>query len=234
MPAFNGFPAGALRLISLPALFFSELLPQIDHLAELKVTLYALWFIEQVEGTIRYIRDEDFRSDRRFLAGLGQTEQTALAALQDGLERSVKRGTLLCARLGSGDVQRTLYFINSPRGRAALQALHNGDWSPGDEPHQPVELVAEQPNIYRLYEENIGPLTPMIADTLREAEQTYPAQWIGEAVRIAVENNVRRWRYIDAILRSWREEGRDDPDRRYSEKDRRRYIEGPFADFIEH
>jgi DNA replication protein len=234
MPPFKGFPAGKVRLVAIPAPFFSDLLPQIDHLGELKVTLYALWFIEQIEGTIRYIREEDFVSDRRFIAGLGRTEEIALAALRESLERCVNRGTLLCARVSSGDTEQTYYFMNTPRGKAALLALQKGDWSPSEEPHQPVELILDQPNIYRLYEDNIGPLTPMIAETLREAELTYPSQWVEEAVRIAVENNVRRWRYVDAILRSWREEGRDDPNRRYTEKDRRRYVEGPFADFIEH
>jgi hypothetical protein len=45
---------------------------------------------------------------------------------------------------------------------------------------------------------------------------------------------VRRWRYVEAILRSWQEEGRDDPNRGDSPKDRRRYVEGKYADFIEH
>ena len=75
----------------------------------------------------------------------------------------------------------------------------------------------------------------MIAEALRDAERTYPALWIEDAVRIAVENNIRNWRYVAAILNRWQAEGRDDrKDRRDSEKDRRRYIEGEFADFIEH
>ena len=75
----------------------------------------------------------------------------------------------------------------------------------------------------------------MIAETLRDAEETYPASWIEEAIRIAVENNVRNWRYVQAILEDWRTRGRDErEDRGDSEKARRRYIEGEFADFIEH
>jgi DnaD/phage-associated family protein len=95
-------------------------------------------------------------------------------------------------------------------------------------------MIVDGPNIYRLYEENIGPLTPLVADMLREAEQTYQSDWIEEAIRIAVQNNVRRWKYVEAILRSWKEEGRDGANRRDAEKDRRRYIEGEFADYIEH
>jgi DnaD/phage-associated family protein len=89
-----------------------------------------------------------------------------------------------------------------------------------------LDLSLDQPNIFQLYEQHIGPLTPMIADTLREAERIYPADWIEEAIRLAVENNVRRWRYVDAILRRGQEEGRDDrKDGRDTEKDRRRYAE---------
>jgi DNA replication protein len=57
--------------------------------------------------------------------------------------------------------------------------------------------------------------------------------WIAEAVRIAVERNVRSWRYIAAILERWKKEGRGE--KKFSdENERRRYIEGEYADFIEH
>ena len=126
------------------------------------------------------------------------------------------------------------YFINSPRGRAAVQAVQQGSWHPETEAHPQVALEVTRPNIFRLYEEHIGLITPMIAETLTEAEQTFPPEWIEDAIRIAVENNVRRWRYVEAILRSWQEEGRHEQNRRDTKKDRRRYIEGEFADYIEH
>jgi DNA replication protein len=97
-----------------------------------------------------------------------------------------------------------------------------------------VTLASERPNIFRLYEENMGPLTPLISEALQEAEKTYASEWIEDAMRIAVKKNVRNWRYVEAILKSWQEKGRDDTNRRDSEKDRRRYIEGEYADFIEH
>jgi DNA replication protein DnaD len=75
----------------------------------------------------------------------------------------------------------------------------------------------------------------MIAERLGDAEDNYPAQWIEDALQIAVENNVRRWSYVEAILKRWQEGGRDErTDRRDTEKDRRRYIEGEFSEFIEH
>ena len=75
----------------------------------------------------------------------------------------------------------------------------------------------------------------MIAETLQEAETTYPADWIEEALQIAVHNNARKWAYVEAILEDWRTQGKDErEDRGDSEAARRRYIEGEFADFIEH
>jgi len=226
--SFIGFPSGKVRMTPVPAQFFSELLPAIDHLGELKATLYAIWFLARLEAPVRYLTLEDFTGDERLVQGLGQKE------LISGLERAVQRGTLLRVDLDGGGPQDTLFFLNTPRGRAAVKAIQDGTWRPRVEEHPPVSLDVERPNIYRLYEENIGPLTPLIADMLREAEQTYRSEWIEEAIRIAVQNNVRRWRYVEAILRSWQEEGRDGVNRRDAEKDRRRYIEGEFADFIEH
>ncbi len=225
MPPFTGFPAGKTHLTPIPGPFFSELLPAIDHLGELKVTLYAFWFLDHLEAPVRYLTYQDFADDDRLVRGLGE------ASLAELLERAVLRGTLLKVQAGA---EQALFFLNSARGRSAVQSIQDGTWRPDLADHPSVSLEVERPNIFRLYEENIGPLTPLVADMLREAEQTYKTEWIDEAIRIAVLNNVRRWKYVEAVLRSWQEEGRDGAYRRDSEKDRRRYIEGEFADFIEH
>ena len=49
----------------------------------------------------------------------------------------------------------------------------------------------ERPNIFTLYEQNIGLLTPLIADQLRDMEKSYPPDWIDEAFTIAVGRNKR-------------------------------------------
>jgi DNA replication protein DnaD len=65
-----------------------------------------------------------------------------------------------------------------------------------------------------------------------EAEETYPMVWIEQAIRIAVENNVRRWRYVEAILQSWKERGRDEKDRRDTQEDAKRFLDGEFGQFF--
>ncbi len=234
MSPFAGFPPGKTRLTPLPAAFFSELLPQIEHLGELKVTLYAFWFLDRMEGDLRFMRFTDFAADERLMEGLAKTNAKAQVVLRDALQRAAERGTLLRVAEAEGEDADALYFLNTPRGRAAVKALQNGDWSPQQITRPEVRLALERPNIFRLYEQNIGPLTPLIAETLQDAEQTYPIEWIEQAIRAAVESNVRRWRYVEAILRSRLEREHDQANRGQSQKDRRRYVQGEYGEFVEH
>ena len=235
MTSFPGFPEGKVRFTNIPDPFFQQLLPLIDHLGELKVALYAFWRLEQMEGSFRYLQREMFLEDENFMRGFADDPDHAISRLDDAMQRCVQRGTFLKATLNLEDGLAEFFFLNTPKGRAAIQAIARGEWRHSGDPTSPLEVVAAAPTIYQLYEENIGPLTPMIAEKLRDTEDTYPNQWIEEAVRIAVENNARRWSYVEAILKRWQEGGRDErKDRRDTEKDRRRYVEGELSDFIEH
>jgi len=210
MPSFKGFPDGKIRNTPLPEPLFSELLPVIDDLGELKLTLYSFWRLNRMEGAFPYLRRDDFTNDALFLKGLNPDPGKAEIALDAALTRATKDGILLEARIQMEGGHDILYFLNSPKGRAALDAIARGSWVFSSDSHQPVVLGKERPNIYELYEQNIGPLTPMIAETLREAEQSYSYRWIEDAFRIAVENNVRNWRYVAAILNRWQVEGRNE------------------------
>ena len=232
MAGFKGFPPGKERFTRIPGTFFTELLPQIDDLEEMKVTLYAFWKLERMEGTIRYLREEDFTSDKKFVDGLGKNP---IKSISVSLKKAIERGTLLQSPVDIDGNVENIYFLNTIKGQAATKAILQGDWQPTGDQSYPIKLNLEKPNIFRIYEEHIGPLTPMIADTLKEAEAVYSADWIEEAIRLAVENNVRKWRYVEAILERWKEEGRND--RAYKkdpEKDRKKYVEGEFSDYLEH
>lgn len=207
MQGFNGFPPGKTTQIRVPGLFFSELLPTIDHLAEMKVTLYCFWALQQQEGRYRYVRLAEMVEDELFLAGLGDKPETQRATLRDGLERAVARGTLLHVTLKFHNTDDEVYFMNTTQGRTAITAIEKGNWVPGDN-MRPIELIVERPNIFVLYEQNIGSITPHIADQLREAETDYPQGWIIEAITIATERNIRNWRYINAILEGWHQKGK--------------------------
>ncbi len=233
MKGFPGFPDGKMRLTQVPNLFFSDLLPIIDNMAELKVTIYAFWALSQREGQVRYLRLADFINDTEFVKGLGPTLKLASEALLDGLERAVARGTFLHINIESADGKMDLYFLNTEKGRTAVEGITRGEWRPNPDEDEPITLLVERPNAFILYEQNIGPLTPIIADELRDAEQTYPPRWLEEAIELAVENNVRKWRYILAILERWRQEGKQDgTGRRDTQKELRQPIPDEYRDII--
>lgn len=225
MRTFSGFPSGRVRIVGIPEPAFSKLIPMIDDLAELKLTLHVMWRLRQQRGEVRYLRRADLASDQVLMSGLGSQPS---AALDSALERAVERGTLLKAEATVQETTQTLYFANTPKGRAAVEAVARGEWP------EEIESPA-RPNIFTLYEQNIGMLTPLIAEELREAEQTYPVDWVQQAFREAVSLNKRSWKYIRAILERWRTEGKDEEGiERSDEAKRRRYIEGEYGEYIEH
>jgi len=226
---FEGFPAGRQRFTSIPDLFFSRVLPAIDDLAELKVTLHVLWRVHRKRGYPRYVSRSELLSDGDFMAGLGDAQ-----ALQRGLDAAVARGTLLRLDIQRDDRRDEWYFVNNQEGRRAVAQARSGELdvplAPGLPPEPPP---AERPNIFALYEQTIGVLSPIIADELRDAEETYPADWIADAFKEAARHNVRKWSYVRAILERWLREGRpDEATQRGDKADRRRYIEGEYARYV--
>ena len=62
-------------------------------------------------------------------------------------------------------------------------------------------------SITKTYEENIGMITPMIAEKLKDIADKYPIDWFEEAAKEACAANVRKFSYIESILERWRVEG---------------------------
>lgn len=231
---FNGFPPGKTRTTAIPNLFFSELLPTIDDLVELKLTLYCFWALQQQEGEYRYVLRREVLQDKLFLSGVDSDPERASEQVKSAFERAVARGILLHVTVSGTQGSEDLYFLNTARGRNAVRAVEAGRFVFGGR-DCPVALVVERPNIFTLYEQNVGPLTPMIGDRLREAEKDYPPEWIAEAIQIAVERNHRNWRYIMGILKRWQAEGKDSgTTQQPTQADRYRYIRGELADSIDY
>jgi len=215
--SFKGF-TDSESFTQLPDRFFQRLLAEIDDPAELKVTLFFLWRVQHMEGPFRALCQTDFEEKSLGLSA----EEVAL-----GLEKAVQRGSLL----KSAHDADMFYFLNSPRGRAAAEAFTKGDWR--ESANIMSAPVVERPNVFKLYEENFGPLTPMIADTLKDAEETYSDEWIAEAMETALKNNVRNWKYVEAILKRWREKGKyEGKDRQDAGKGSERYTKSEFEEYL--
>ncbi len=65
-----------------------------------------------------------------------------------------------------------------------------------------VVVNAEFGKISSQYEQEFGALTPMIADAIKDSCDTYPPDWIPEAMQIAVQSNKRSWKYVEGILKN--------------------------------
>ena len=216
----------------LPAGFFSRLLPQIDDLAELKLTLVALSMLRQKEGAYRFLRHAELLGNADLMRGLAVTDpaRDPRDILDAALERALKRGALLAAQIETGAEARRLYFSNDEAGSELQRQALSGHWRPAaaDE----IEVLPPRPTLFAIYEENIGVLTPMLAEAIQDAEATYPRQWIEDAIRYAVERNARSWRYISKVLDAWQQEGRSRETSGRLPQGPRRYTAGKRKDFI--
>ena len=207
MPIFNGFTSSE-TFTAVPDSLLRDLLAEIEDADELRATLHAIWRIEHQEGHVRFLRRADFGE---FAAGV---------------DKAVLRGTLLRVQNEAGE----FFCLNSPRGRASVEAIQNGKFDPSNIQNAPP---VERSNVFTLYEQNIGALTPLIADMLREAEKEYPSAWFEEAFEIAVAKNARHWRFVEAVLKRWKEKGKDErKDQQDAVKDFERYTDGEFSEYL--
>jgi DnaD/phage-associated family protein len=69
--------------------------------------------------------------------------------------------------------------------------------------------LPKRPDIYTIYEQNMGMLTPMLSEALESAVEDFTYEWVKEAIEASVKANVRRWKYAEAILNRWKVSGRD-------------------------
>ena len=227
--AFAGFPRDTLYTPT-PDPLFGPLLEEIHDIAELKVTLRGLWLLHHKRQPLRAVSLDEFLADTALLRGLRSTPSSGpsvspppqgegqgggeplsgdtLEEIRRGLRLAVRRGVFLAHETGAGKV----YFaLNNDAGRRAIARLKQTGAEPGDAAFGADEAPTgqqERPNIFALYEDTIGMLSPIVAERLKEAEERYPPGWIREAFEIAALENKRSWGYIDSILKRWGSEGK--------------------------
>ena len=250
MTQFNGFPVKS-SFTPVPNVFFSSILPEITDIVELKVTLHIFEIMYPKKGYPKFVTFNELLNNISLLKSLQNTGDSPENSLKKALEAAVNRGILLTVDLApslaslvtepdkvtkrTGEV---LYFINSEANGQVIEKIKTGELElPGMGPalHAPV-LPQEQPNIFALYEQNIGMLTPLIADEIRDAEKNYPADWLIDAVKEAVTANKRSWRYISRILERWSTEGKKDgTHQRYIKEntDPDKYVKGKYGHIVQ-
>ena len=235
MKQFIGFPA-KMQFTPVPNLFFSRLLPQISDMAELKTTLHILETLYHKRGYPRFVTYKELLVNKSLMSSLSQITKPADEVLRNALEMATKRGTILHITLDRDGKDEDIYFLNTESDKQVIAKIQNGELHlPGLKAERQAYIETEElPDIYTLYEQNIGMLTPMIAEELREAESLYPEIWIREAIKEAVNQNKRKWGYIAAILERWSTEGKSDGTYRrdFKKTDPDKYIKGKYGHMV--
>ena len=235
MKQFDGFPA-RMEFTPLPNLFFSTLLPQIDDMAELKTTLNVLATLYRKRGYPRFITYGEMLRNAGLMGGLKKEGGPPDEVLRGALKMAAERGTLIHIVLDRDEVPEHVYFLNTESNRQIVAKIQNGEVKLSGLKAEGRAYVEpeEQPDIFALYEQNIGMLTPMIAEELREAEKLYPEAWLRDAIKEAVKQNKRKWSYISAILEHWSAEGKSDGTHRgYSKKGPDKYIKQRYGHIVQ-
>ena len=235
MKQFGGFPA-KMQFTPIPNVFFSSLLPQIDDIAELKTTLHIFQLLYHKRGYPRFTTYRELLGNVSLMSSLRGGTKPPAEALREALEMAIKRGTVLHIVLDRDGTPEDIYFLNTESDRRAVAKIRNGELAiAGLKAGEQADVgVEEQSDVFTLYEQNIGMLTPMIAEELREAEKLYPEDWIRDAIKEAVSLNKRSWRYIAAILERWSSEGKSDGTHRrdFKKTDPDKYIKGKYGHMV--
>ena len=202
--AAGGGPTRPVDVVPLPAALFGPLLERVTDLQTLRCALRAIFVLHRKQGRPSVVTARELAADP--VLGLGGDEATAereLASLES-------HGLLLQAPMDGGGAA---YCLDTPANRRTLSAtgaIGDGGRSKRDAVAPLDASAGERPNVFRIYEENIGVITPMAAELLKDMEAEYPPEWIAEAFGQAVLANARNLRYIEAVLRRWRDDGRGD------------------------
>ncbi|MFN8524888.1 MAG: DnaD domain protein [Chloroflexota bacterium] len=235
--SLEGF-ADRLELVPVPAAFLGALLRDVHSLAELKLTLIAWRHIHAHRGSPKLVRSSELLADRALLEAITTNpDHDPARAVSDALTAAVARGTFVTVDVRVGEGADTCVLLNTAANRRIVQEAARGVRALG-----PFEPVAERPEarqaggrgeVFELYEQNIGLLTPLVAEEIREAQELYPADWIADALREAAANNKRSWRYVQRILENWSARGRgsNGAHRRHAgtASPPRSYLEGSFG-----
>jgi DNA replication protein len=234
MNEFKGFPA-RMQFTPVPNLVFSALLPGITNINELKVLLHIFEIIYPKKGVLRFISHNELLNQASLANDL---KDPSGKILHEALESLTQKGVILYLPLKKPDKTEDIYFLNNEANRLVIAGIQSGEIVLPELKYEKVIQPGpvEPSDIFTLYEQNIGMLTPLIADELKESGKQYPEAWIKEAIKIAVSSNKRNWRYIARILEHWSAEGKDDGTYRGNNKknaDPDKYIRGKYGHMVQ-
>ena len=176
-----------------------------DHL--LRCFLRILWHLHKSKDKIKAVDIATLDADAVMRSILSNRSNPDLSKLSIALKELYEFQLLLLVK-ADDDNENLLVMLNT---QSNAKLVERRGWIPTKfiQTTRTIPVPSQQSNVFGLYEQNIGLITPLIADELRDMENEYPIAWVEEAVQLAVIYNRKSIRYISRILERWRNEGRD-------------------------
>jgi DNA replication protein len=200
-----------MESIPIPAPFFGPLLEELQDPAELRCALRVIGLAQRVRSGPKLVTLGQLRADRVLLRSLRNDPEGSQRALERALVGLVEKGVLLNFWVDGNGSRKRAFMLDTSQGRQVAGWVAQGESVKlGQSSPSSSQLDILDRSIFQLYEETVGVITPLLAEDLKDAEATYPAEWVIDAFRQAAVQNKRRWSYVAAILRRWQEEGRTD------------------------
>lgn len=170
--------------------------------AELKVVLYI------IRETFGYHRETCEVSIRELAIGAGLTARNAY----NGAEKAIARG-LVVKTVSSTHKTTWRAVVGEDTALYPLRqrAVSLRKSKPPVKEIKEIEIKKSDDDVLatisKAYEQEIGALTPMIAEELGEASTEYPMKWTLDAIHESAVQNKRGWKYILVILKRWKAQG---------------------------
>ena len=235
MSGFEGFRTNSQKT-AIPNVFFTQLMPQIKDAAELRIVLHVFWAVQQKKGSLRFVTFRELLGDKTLAPSLGENLTERVEALEEGLRGAVERGVLITTEVEVKGLKSRLYMLKTETNRESLERIEGQGVELGGVAVSVSSVESgERSNAFAVYENNIGPVTPTIAEWLKEAVSVYSEGWVVDAIEEAVRNSVRKWTYIEAILKDWKTEGKTGgAARRHTEtrQNTDRYFKGKYGHLV--
>jgi DNA replication protein len=173
----------------------------------LRCFLRILWHLHRSKGEIKLVELTTLESDSVIRAILANRATQDLSRLSTALKEIREFGLFMFVTIGE-DNKNPKVLLNTHQNKRRIE---KSTWQLTNliEPTQALSNTFVESNIFELYEQNIGLITPIAADELKDMENEYPIAWIEEAIGLSVIYNHKSIRYISKILERWRNEGRD-------------------------
>jgi DNA replication protein len=211
----DGFPRG-VQFTPVPDPLLASLLEEIDSLAELKLVLRTVHALHRQRKVPASIPFSELYADRTVASMLSASGSELEELVDTAIDSAADHGILLVLQADNG--QNLIYLNTEPVRRAlvrqgidiSVKFVKATAKAVSKAPETWPDTVAALPKLdaVTFYEQNIGTVTPIVAENLHAALEQHPEDEVRLAIRRAAEANARSWNYIAAILRRWATEGR--------------------------